>query len=421
MIFYPPAQPIVKGYYLYINIMIKVEFKVWLESLENSFNEPIIKSLLDSDYYKFTMGQVVFHRFPNAQVIYKFINRGKTEFPKGFKEALENQIQQLSNIKLTPQEQQFLGKQDVFQQDYLQFLANYQFKPGQIIVQQDNGILEVTVSGPWAETILWEVPLMSLISELYYKMSGKQPDPRNQELMKMKAERLSAAGVKWIDFGSRRRFSHDTQDAVNRTMNQTQGFMGTSNPYFAMKYNQKPVGTFAHESVMGMQGKYGVPNANKEWMHHWLDEYGGKLGIALTDTVTTDAFLKDFDYELASRFTGVRHDSGDPIAFGEKIIKHYQKLGIDPRTKTIVFSDKLDTDSAINIHRHFEGRTNVLFGIGTHLTNSVGHTPLNIVVKIVSIDFGNGPKDVVKLSDEIGKHTGTAQAIALAKKSLGIT
>lgn len=401
-------------------------FYEWLSDrtkliLEASQHPPVIKSLLDTDWYKLTMGQVVFHTYPYANVVYKFINRGKTLFPPGFDQELREQINHLSGLKLKPEEIGYLKKFPYIQQDYLEFLSSFRFDPNQVAVQQSpDGQLDVTVHGPWAETIFWEIPLMALISELYYRMTGKNTNTDCEELMKMKAERMASAGVKWIDFGTRRRFGYDTQNSINKIMSQYPGYSGTSNPHFAMVHGQQPVGTYAHESIMGMQGKHGFENANKAWMHHWLDEYGGQLGIALTDTLTTQAFLKDFDRDLASRFTGVRHDSGDPYQFGEIMINHYNKLGIDPKTKTIVFSDKLDTDSAIALHRHFAGRINVVFGIGTHLTNDCGHKPLNIVVKIISIDFGEGPQNVVKLSDESGKHTGHPEAIALAKKTLGI-
>jgi len=400
-------------------------FYEWLSDrtrvlLEAAQQQPIIKSLLDTDWYKLTMGQVVFHNYPHAHVVYKFINRGKTVFPPDFDVELREQIQHLSGLKLKPKEINFLKRYPYIQKDYLDFLESYRYDPKQVsIFQSPDGQLDVTVNGPWAETIFWEIPLMALISELYYKMMGKNADNSCEELMRMKAERLSTSGVKWIDFGTRRRFGYNTQNAVNRVMSQYPGYGGTSNPHMAMQHGIEPVGTYAHESIMGMQGKHGFQNANKAWMHHWLDEYGGQLGVALTDTLTTPAFLKDFDYDLASRFMGVRHDSGDPYKFGEMMIQHYKKLGIDPRKKTIVFSDKLDTDSAIELHRHFEGRINTVFGIGTHLTNDCGHKALNIVVKIISIDFGEGARDVVKLSDESGKHTGHPDAIALAKKTLG--
>jgi nicotinate phosphoribosyltransferase len=231
---------------------------------------------------------------------------------------------------------------------------------------------------------------------------------------------MSEAGVKWVDFGTRRRFSQDMHDNVNAVMKTSPGFVGTSNPMLAMRHGLPAIGTYAHESIMGMQGKYGYKDANKMWMQHWLDEYGGKLGIALTDTLTTQQFLQVFDANLANRFDGVRHDSGDPFAFAEKIIKHYQELGINPKTKKIVFSDSLDPDLTIRLHQRFSPHITVMFGIGTNLSNDCEHKALNMVIKMIKVDFGQGMKDVVKLSDVPGKHTGDVKAITQAKKELGV-
>ena len=390
----------------------------------------IINSLLDTDWYKPTMGQVVYHRFPHVVAAYDFINRGKTEFPSRFAEELRKQVDQMAKLKLTEPEERWLRQErlgsfdqvdNVLSSDYVDYLAKYRFKPEQVSIIQTAGQLDIKVTGPWYETIFWEVPLMATISELYYRMLGKFPDSNYSYRIRDKARRFAEAKLKWIDFGTRRRFSAETQATVVTMMRKYHPyFRGTSNPYFAYEYGTCPVGTYAHESVMAMQAVRGVVGCNRAWMDHWLDEYKGKLGIALTDTVTTGVFLRDFNYYYANAFMGVRQDSGDPIQFGERMIAHYKNLDIDPLTKTIVFSDKLNTDSAIAIHNYFMGKINTLFGIGTHLTNDCGHLPLNMVIKLISVNFGNGWFDVVKLSDEQGKYTGTPEAIAKAKEVLDI-
>src|SRR5690606_3733548 len=216
----------------------------------------------------------------------------------------------------------------------------------------------------------------------------------------------------------------EVQDAVVEIMKEYPGFRGTSNPYLARKHGVKAVGTYAHQLPMAMQALYGPKSADRMAMQHWTETYRGNLGIALSDTLTTTAFLNAFDSYYANLFTGVRHDSGDPIAFGERMIAHYEALGIDPTTKVIVFSDSLDVDTAIRIHKHFAGRIRTTMGIGTHLTADsamTGVRPLNHVIKLASIDFGTGPIGVVKLSDTAGKESGDPAMIAAVRHILGLT
>jgi nicotinate phosphoribosyltransferase len=385
---------------------------------------PIITSLLDTDWYKFTMGQVVFHEFPDAWATYKFINRGKTQFPEGFDKALKKELKALSKVALTDAETDWLFFNTGLKHDYIEFLYDFWFDPNQVDIAQKDGVLDITISGPWQETILWEVPLMAIISELYFRMTGKVPDEETFTRMTDKADKLSQAGVQWSDFGTRRRFSKGIQEAVNMLMGAKEGFLGTSNPYFAMIFNMRPVGTYAHESVMAMQGMYPYAPAetNRRWMQLWMHEYQSqKARIALTDTLTTEVFLRDFDKEMADAFDGVRQDSGDPFAFARLIIKHYKDLGIDPKTKKIVFSDSLDADKAIALHREFSGEINCVMGIGTYLTNDCGHKPLNMVIKLSQIDFGDGDVySVVKLSDDPGKYTGDAATAKRIKEQLGL-
>lgn len=385
---------------------------------------PIITSLLDTDWYKLTMGQVVFHQFPNAQAVYRFYNRGKTAFPTGFAEALCKEIEYLSHVRLDMDEIQWLENQWVLKPDYINFLEDYRFDPAQVIIEQTGGDLAIVVGGPWAETILWEVPLMAIISELYFRMTGKTyNDGEFIAKTDAKARKMFNAGVKWSDFGTRRRFSKKSQEFVVATMmDYKPHFIGTSNPHFAMKYNVPPIGTYAHEAVMAMQAKHSPTESNQKWMEYWWKEYGvyPKLLTALTDTLTTDVFLRSYTGDMLNKYTAVRQDSGDPFEFGNKLLDHYKQNGINPFEKKIVFSDSLDTDKAVALNKAFEKEIPCVMGIGTHLTNDCGHKPLNMVIKLVSIDFGDGMKSVIKLSDDKGKHTGDADKIRAIKKELGV-
>lgn len=385
--------------------------------------EPIIKSLLDTDWYKLTMGQLVFHKFPNATAKYHFINRGKTQFPENFDKELRKEIKALGKLRLSLKEAEWLDKFVSMKLDYVLFLESFRFKPKQVTVVQTGGDLNIDIEGPWKEAILWEVPLMAIVSELYFRMTGKTYD-NDAFILKTneKAVRMHKAGIAWSDFGTRRRFSHKTQDALNKVMSTfgNKGFIGTSNPYFAMKYDVNPIGTYAHEAVMAMQALHGAKWSNRRWMEYWLDEYFYHMRIALTDTLTTDVFLRDFDEGMGDKFAGVRQDSGDPFEFAEKLIAHYKKLGINPNAKKIVFSDSLDTDKAIALHEKFGREIQCVMGIGTHLSNDCGHKPLNMVIKLTDIDFGDGMVPVVKLSDDAGKHTGLPEKIASIKTELGL-
>lgn len=385
---------------------------------------PIITSLLDTDWYKFSMGQVVFHQFPLADAVYRFYNRGKTEFPPGFADALRKELKHLSKIRLNNYELIWLEDQGVLKPDYINWLENYRFKPEQVTIEQTGGDLTILVEGRWCSTILWEVPLMAIISELYFRMTGKtwdETDFYNKTVAK--ADKMRDANVKWSDFGTRRRFSYATQDLLNRTMGPYEpNFLGTSNPHFAMKYGLKPIGTYAHEAVMAMQAKYSATESNVKWMEHWWEEYKDHpyLLTALTDTLTTEVFLRTYTGDMLNKYTAVRQDSGSPIIFGMQLLEYYKKHNVNPKEKKIVFSDSLDTDKACALQARFGNEIPCVMGIGTHLTADCGHKPLNIVIKLVAIDFGDGLKAVVKLSDDVGKNTGDPEAIEKVKNELGI-
>lgn len=383
---------------------------------------PIITSMLDDDMYKYNMGQLVFHDFPQAVVTYEFINRGKTEFPDGFAKALNHQLELLATLSLSNAEAHFLGNIPGIRSNYVEWFRGYRFDPGEVVAEQHDKRLFVFIKGKWYRTIYWEVRLMAIISELYFRMTGTRPDSLSFDKMYTKGERLTSTGCRWIDFGTRRRFSYEIQKSLVQIMRNYNGFLGTSNVHFAHIMGVKPIGTSAHEMVMALSALYGPALANPMWAKHWSQHFNGLNGIALTDTFTTEVFLHSWDSYWARLFDGVRQDSGNPFEWGTKMLAHYEKLGIDTRSKTFVFSDALTTDSFISLTKTFEDRVKVIGGIGTHFTNDVGENvkPLNIVIKMTAADFGQGMKNVVKLSDTPGKHTGNPDEIFQVKSELGI-
>lgn len=394
--------------------------------------EQIINSILDNDLYKFSMQMAVIKHYPNAKVRYTFINRGDNQFPEGFAEELRKQIKLMENLKLQKDEKKFLQEKCYFlSPTYIDFLNGYQYDSSEVGIIQKGEKLEISIEGFWYKTILWEVPLMALISELYFKITGLDKAPHfkkiseRQKNNKSKANSFKMNGMHYADFGTRRRFSFNNQDEVVAEFRNfsihNENFVGTSNVYLAYKYNIKPIGTHAHEWFMFHAAKYGYKVANYLAMENWVDVFRGDLGIALSDTFTTNVFLESFDKKFAKLYDGVRHDSGDPFEFGEKIIEHYKKLGIDPKSKVIIFSDSLNTEKAIKIKDTFRGRIKVSFGIGTHFTNDVGVKPLNMVIKLTEVKPENGKWiNTIKLSDDIGKHTGDKKEIEIAKYILNI-
>lgn len=385
----------------------------------------MINSLLDNDLYKLTMQQAVHALYPRAQARYLLINRGNTSFPKGFADSLRFEIDKLARLRLSSEENDFLENVCYFLTPvYLDFLKNYRFDPAEVRVQQNGEQLSVIVEGAWYRTILWEVPLMALISELYFLASRPLTLSRAQKTKRnvTKAIKMKEFGVEFADFGTRRRYSADNQNKVISDILSVEGntLIGTSNVHFARKHNIKPIGTHAHEWFMFHAAVNGYRLANKMAIDAWTSVYNGNLGIALTDTYSSDAFLRVFDSVEARLFDGVRHDSGDPFSFVDKIVEHYQRLRIDPLTKTIVFSDGLNIDKAVELQKYCADKIKASFGIGTHLTNDIGPQPLNIVIKMEasrsSAELGWHP--VIKLSDDSGKHTGDPDEIELCKRTL---
>ncbi len=394
--------------------------------MEISNSNKIISSILDNDFYKFTMQHAVIKKFPYAKTSYIFINRGQHKYPEGFATALREAIDEMAKLKLTKAEKEFLKNTCPYlDPTYLDFLQGYHYDPSEVNIYQEGEDLEVTFSGYWYRAILWEVPIMSIICELYYKLTGavREDDETIKQKTRSKIENYKKLGITIAEFGTRRRHSYEVHSLVVETLQKYgQGcFIGTSNVHFAMKYGTKPIGTHAHEWFMFHAAKYGFKMANSMGLEHWVDVYRGDLGIALTDTYTSKVFFEQFDKKFAKLFDGVRHDSGDPINFANETIAHYKEMNIDPVSKTIIFSDGLNPEKVDRIVAYCKGKIGMSFGIGTDFTNDAGLPPLNIVIKMSQAFPEGGPwTDVVKLSDEPKKHTGTPEMIDLAQRLLDI-
>ena len=388
----------------------------------------MILSMLDNDLYKFTMQQAVHMLYPRAEAEYRFTNRGQTPFPEGFGQELSVRVKEMANLSLSREEKEYLNQVCYFLTPvYLDYLETYRFNPDEVQISQEGSELSLRVKGPWYRTILWEVPLMALISEIYFSMTGSTVYSREEirTINQAKARKLADNGVRFADFGTRRRYSsanhfnliEDLVATPNNTLN------GTSNVHFARHFGITPIGTLAHEWFMFHGVLSGYQMANMAAQDAWVRVFQGDLGIALADTYTTDVFLSGFDTLNAKLFDGVRHDSGDPIQFLDKIMDHYSELHIDPISKSIVFSDGLNVDKAIAIHRACQGKIRDAYGIGTNLTNDVGVKPLNIVIKLSQCrPTPRRPwQPTVKLSDDPGKHTGDSAELENCMRILNLT
>jgi nicotinate phosphoribosyltransferase len=395
--------------------------------VKNNFMKLPILSILDSDLYKFSMQMAVLKLFPNIKVKYKFYNRGKTIFPAGFAEQLRILVKEMETLALTKEEKEFLVNKTGHYLDpvYLDFLEGYRFNSNEVGIIQNGGDLEIQISGYWFRTILWEVPLMALISELYFYMTGEKIDSETviKQKTQKKAISLKTAGAYFAEFGARRRYSFENQLMVTKELKEYGGqyFVGTSNVYIAFLLNVNPIGTMAHEWIMAHAAMYGFNSANFTALKSWKKVYKGYLGTSLSDTYTTKDFFRSFGKEYAELFTGIRQDSGDPIEFAKHVIEHYKTLGIDPTAKTIVFSDALDVEKVNEIMDFCRGKIKSSYGIGTNFSNDVGVKALNIVIKIDEVELQDGlVVPTVKLSDSSGKHTGNKEMIKLCLLTLGL-
>ena len=387
----------------------------------------IINHFTDDDLYKLSMCCAVIDNFPRAQVKYHFVDRNDTVYPTGFADELNRQIILLEQVTITEEEITFMRRKCYFIPDWFYtYLKGYRFKHEWVKAwQDDKGLLHIEFEGCWADTILLEVKVLAIISELFYIMTGQTNKLNYEEYYEKtyhKAERLLKAGCVFSDFGTRRRASFEAEETVIKAMKDCYNsrkwkgkFVGTSNVYLAMKYDLVPVGTMAHEFICAIGGMYGPQMANHIAMNRWRNTFRGALGTYLYDSFGCDIFDHNFSEDFANQFKGLRVDSGNNFEQLHKIVKKYQSLGIDPRTKQIIFSNALDTDRAIEIQQYAQKLCQPSFGIGTHFTNDFeGVEPMNIVIKLVaakiteSWDFYN---DTCKISEDKGKHTGKPEVI----------
>jgi len=370
----------------------------------------ILNHFTDNDLYKFTTMNAIQKLYPEAMVRYSFIDRGQTEFPDGFARELQKEVDRFAEITLSKDEEQFLiSRCYYFDRVFIDLLKGYRYDPGEVTIEQQGGSLKVEI--------------VALISELFFIMAGNKPCDTEAKAAE-KAVRLAEMKAEYSDFGTRRRFSFDVHDRVIKTLknNSQEFFRGTSNVFLAMKHDLTPIGTHPHEWFMFHASRYGYRSANARALDAWVNIYKGDLGIALSDTFTSDNFFDCFSILHAKLFDGIRHDSGDPLEFTEKVIAFYKHKRIDPATKTIVFSDALNLDRISKIRKHVRGRIHDVYGIGTYLTNDVGVKPLNIVIKITGSkpDTGGDFHPVIKLSDEPEKQTGSPDEIKLCRAVLNL-
>ena len=387
----------------------------------------IINHFTDDDLYKLSMCCAVIDNYPRAQVKYQFVDRNDTVYPEGFADELNRQIALLENVVITDEEINFMRRRCYFLPEWFYtYLKGYRFKREWVKAWQDEkGLLHIEFEGSWAETILLEVKVLAIISELYYIMTNQTDKFDYQDYYEKtyhKAERLLKAGCVYSDFGTRRRASFEAEETLVKAMKDCYNsrkwkgkFVGTSNVYLAMKYDLVPVGTMAHEFVCAIGGMYGPQMANHIAMNKWRKTFRGALGTYLYDSFGWDIFSMNFSEDSANLFKGLRVDSGDNFEQLHKIVKKYKSLGIDPRTKQIIFSNALDTDRAIEIQQYAQKLCQPSFGIGTHFTNDFeGVESMNIVIKLVAVKITESwsfYNDTCKISEDKGKHTGKPEVI----------
>lgn len=369
--------------------------------------EPIIISLLDTDLYKFNMNQVIFHYHTNLVGEYVFKCRNEdVKFTKEMLDEINEQIDHLCTLRFKEKELNYLRSIRYLKNDYIEFLRLWHPLRNYVTTGlEEDGTLLIKVDGPLFSAMQFEIYLLSIVNEVYFRSKYNYDElvesAREKLDNKLKKFENHEYNFTFSEFGTRRRLSRMWQEEVIKRLYESKISNATSNVYFAYKYNLVPVGTYAHEFVQMYQGIPSIPLAytNKAALKDWFKEYDGDNGIALTDTITTDLFLKDFDLLEASVYKGVRHDSGDPYTWGEKIIAHYNELGINPKDKVLLFSDSLNFDKAQKLYDYFKGRCLPRFGIGTFVTNDTSVEPLNIVIKL---QYVNG-RAVAKLSDVLTK------------------
>lgn len=371
----------------------------------------IVTSLLDTDLYKFTMMQVVLHQFPGASVQYKFKCRNPGMVLAPFVDEVRRDIRALCGLRFTDAELAYLRTLRFIKSDFVDFLGLFQLNEKYIqVTALPTGEIDITIEGPWLHTILFEIPVLAIVNEVYFRNTQRVPDV--QEGRRRLAHKMGQlqvpdlAALKIADYGTRRRFSRAWHEEVLRVLADKLGtgpqgqFAGTSNVHYAHLLGLTPLGTMAHEYLQACQALGPRLRDSQVFaFESWAREYRGDLGIALSDVYGLNAFLRDYDLYFCKLFDGARHDSGDPFVWGERMLAHYAHNRVDPLTKTLIFSDSLTVSRTIDLYQRFRGRCQLAFGIGTHLTNDLGYEPLQIVIKMTRC---NG-QPVAKLSDTPGK------------------
>ncbi len=365
----------------------------------------IIRSLLDTDLYKFSMMQVVLHHFPAAQVEYRYKCRTPNINFRPYVDEIRAEIKALCQLRFKVEELDYLRSLRFIKSDFIDFLELFHLPEKCILVSDGElpGEISIVVKGPWLHTILFEIPVLAIVNEVYFRRESNLPvldegRRRLTEKIKLVADAPDMASFRVAEYGTRRRFSSEWHEEVVTTLKNTMGrhFAGTSNVLMAKRHNVTPLGTMGHEYLQACQALGPRLRDSQVFaLEVWAKEYRGDLGIALSDVYGLDAFLRDFDMYFCKLFDGARHDSGDPFIWGERMLEHYQANRVLPRSKTLVFSDSLTFPLAIEIARRFAGRCHVSFGIGTNLTNDLGHQPLQIVMKMVRCN----DQPVAKVSD----------------------
>lgn len=395
--------------------------------MKTHINHRIINHFTDDDLYKFTMCCAVIENFPRTRVKYKFNDRDVSVYPEGFADELRNQIKMLEDLVITDEEIAFFrNKCQYIPAWFCSYLKGFRYDSRWVNVSQDSkGHLDIEIEGCWSDTILLEVKILAIVSELYYLMTGENRAfdydtyyDRSYE----KAQRLIEAGCTFSDFGTRRRASFAAQDTAVRAMKECDEtlsgpgkFMGTSNVYLAMKYDLVPIGTMAHEFICAIAGMYGPLMANYIAMKTWANTYRGALGTFLYDTYGWRIFNLNFSEDYANMFKGLRVDSGDNEEQLSLIVDKYRSLNIDPRTKQIVFSNALNVDRAIELQKYAADKCIPSYGIGTHFTNDfAGVRPRNIVIKLVAVKITESwpfYSSTCKLSEDKGKYSGDEDTV----------
>lgn len=370
----------------------------------------IIDSLLDTDLYKFSMMQVVLHQYPAAQVEYRFKCRTPGIDLVPCIDDIRTELAALCRLRFGADELEYLRGWRFIKSDFVDFLGLFQLNAKYVEIAPSSempGEIEIHIRGPWLHTIMFEVPLLAIVNEVYFRRTSGGPDlaegrRRLQEKIALLRDTPDYDGCRIADYGTRRRYSRTWQEEVVTTLRDELGeqLAGTSNVWLARKLGLTPLGTLAHEYLQAHQALGPrLRDSQVAALEAWAREYRGDLGIALSDVYGLNAFLRDFDMYFCKLFDGTRHDSGDPFEWGEKVLAHYRANRVDPRNKVLVFSDSLDIPRVMQLYAHFRGRCLLAFGVGTNLTNDVGPAPLNIVIKMVRC---NG-QPVAKLSDSPGK------------------